>query len=196
MKRILEGAGTPRQRRTPDPRRGPGARASTARSWSARASRWTRPDLRALVNEIMPPRATRRLRGNLAGVLLQALGRHRPLSHSVYQHAGSPEVSLRLCEASVRTADELHLPAVIEELTRLSNGLILVTGPTGTGQDDDPQLHDRRDQPQPALQNRHHRGPRGIRPREHPQHRRPAGNQPDMRSFRGRSSTASARIPT
>jgi len=38
-----------------------------------------------------------------------------------------------LCETTVRTAEELGLPPVVEELTRLQNGLILVTGPTGVG---------------------------------------------------------------
>jgi twitching motility protein PilT len=52
---------------------------------------------------------------------------------SVYYHAGCPEMAIRLCETSVRSREELHLPAILEELTRLPNGLILVTGPTGMG---------------------------------------------------------------
>lgn len=52
---------------------------------------------------------------------------------SVYYHAGSPEMAIRLCESAVRSAEQLGLPAVIEELTRLPNGLVLVTGPTGVG---------------------------------------------------------------
>jgi twitching motility protein PilT len=60
----------------------------------------------------------------------EGVGRFRA---SVYFHAGCPELSIRLCEKTVRTAAELGLPPVVEELTRLPNGLILVTGPTGTG---------------------------------------------------------------
>jgi twitching motility protein PilT len=52
---------------------------------------------------------------------------------SVYYHAGSPEMAVRLCEPVVRTAEQLGLPSVIEELTRLPHGLVLVTGPTGVG---------------------------------------------------------------
>jgi twitching motility protein PilT len=52
---------------------------------------------------------------------------------SVYYHAGCPELAIRLCEKTVRSAEELGLPPIIEELTRMPNGLILVTGPTGTG---------------------------------------------------------------
>jgi twitching motility protein PilT len=60
----------------------------------------------------------------------EGLGRFRA---SVYYHAGCPELAIRLCEKTVRSAAELGLPPVVEELTRLPNGLILVTGPTGTG---------------------------------------------------------------
>ena len=52
---------------------------------------------------------------------------------SVYFHSGCPEMSIRLCETTVRSRAELRLPPVLEELTRLPNGLILVTGPTGMG---------------------------------------------------------------
>lgn len=52
---------------------------------------------------------------------------------SVYFHSGCPEMAIRLCETSVRSREELRLPAILEEVTRFSSGLILVTGPTGMG---------------------------------------------------------------
>lgn len=61
---------------------------------------------------------------------LEKIGRFRI---SVYLHAGSPEFSIRLCESSIRTAQELGLPEAIEDLTRLTSGLVLITGPTGMG---------------------------------------------------------------
>jgi len=60
----------------------------------------------------------------------EGVGRFRA---SVYLHAGVPEMAIRLCEQAVRTRDELGLPAVVDELSRLPNGLILVTGATGNG---------------------------------------------------------------
>lgn len=60
----------------------------------------------------------------------EGIGRYRV---SVYYHSGIPEFSIRLCESSVRNKEELRLPPVIDELTRLPGGLILVTGPTGMG---------------------------------------------------------------
>ncbi|HLJ10317.1 MAG TPA: PilT/PilU family type 4a pilus ATPase [Planctomycetaceae bacterium] len=52
---------------------------------------------------------------------------------SVYFRAGCPEMAIRLCETRVRGAEELGLPPIVSELTRLPSGLVLVTGPTGTG---------------------------------------------------------------
>jgi twitching motility protein PilT len=60
----------------------------------------------------------------------EGVGRFRA---SVYYHAGCPELAIRLCEKTVRSAAELGLPPVVEELSRLQNGLILLTGPTGVG---------------------------------------------------------------
>ena len=59
-----------------------------------------------------------------------SVGRFRA---SVYYHAGCVEMAIRLCETVVRGRDELRLPTVVDEWTRLANGLILITGPTGTG---------------------------------------------------------------
>jgi twitching motility protein PilT len=52
---------------------------------------------------------------------------------SVYLHAGIPEMAIRLCELAIRPRTELGLPSVVDELARLPNGLILVTGATGNG---------------------------------------------------------------
>jgi twitching motility protein PilT len=60
----------------------------------------------------------------------EGVGRFRA---SVYFHAGCPELAIRLCEKTVRSAAELGLPPVLEDLSRLQDGLILVTGPTGVG---------------------------------------------------------------
>jgi twitching motility protein PilT len=58
------------------------------------------------------------------------LGRFRI---SVYLHAGVPEMAIRLCESTIRTREELKLPPIVEELTRLPHGLVLITGATGMG---------------------------------------------------------------
>jgi twitching motility protein PilT len=52
---------------------------------------------------------------------------------SIYFHGGVPEFAMRLCENTIRNRDDLRIPAVLDDLTRLTTGLILVTGATGSG---------------------------------------------------------------
>jgi twitching motility protein PilT len=61
---------------------------------------------------------------------LEGIGRFRI---SVYLHAGGPEFSIRLSESHVRSSSELKLPESIDDLSRLTDGLVLITGPTGMG---------------------------------------------------------------
>jgi len=60
----------------------------------------------------------------------QKLGRFRV---SIYYQANSPEMALRPVSDDIRGREELHLPVAIDDLTRLASGLVLVTGPTGSG---------------------------------------------------------------
>lgn len=52
---------------------------------------------------------------------------------SIYLRSGCPEMAVRLSETSIRSAEALRLPAIVEELTHRGAGLVLVTGPTGVG---------------------------------------------------------------
>ncbi len=52
---------------------------------------------------------------------------------SAYRHAGNVEAAIRLCPLSLQTPEELGLPAVIEKIVEKRSGLILITGPTGSG---------------------------------------------------------------
>lgn len=52
---------------------------------------------------------------------------------NVFHQRGSISGSFRRIPFRIPTVDELGLPPVVGDLTALSNGLILVTGPTGSG---------------------------------------------------------------
>lgn len=52
---------------------------------------------------------------------------------TVYFHAGSPELSIRLCTFGIPDGPTLGLPSIVDELARKPNGLILIAGPTGSG---------------------------------------------------------------
>ncbi|MBN1458916.1 MAG: type IV pilus twitching motility protein PilT [Armatimonadetes bacterium] len=52
---------------------------------------------------------------------------------NVYWERGWVSAALRLIPLHVRTIDELGLPPIIKKLAQLQRGLVLVTGPTGSG---------------------------------------------------------------
>jgi len=52
---------------------------------------------------------------------------------TLYKRNGHSEVCFRLCGENIPSRDELGLPAKIDELSRKPNGLVLITGPTGSG---------------------------------------------------------------
>jgi twitching motility protein PilT len=60
----------------------------------------------------------------------EKLGRFRV---SVYYRVGNPELAIRPVMDHIKTRTELRLPEQLEDFTRLSSGLVLITGPTGTG---------------------------------------------------------------
>lgn len=61
---------------------------------------------------------------------LQGVGRFRV---NAFKQRGSDAMALRTVAAQVPTLDKLDMPNVIKELTNKTRGLILVTGPTGSG---------------------------------------------------------------
>src|SRR4051794_40838292 len=61
---------------------------------------------------------------------LEGVGRFRV---NVFQQNGGPGAVFRIIPAKVPTLDELALPPILRRLCRLQNGLVLVTGPTGSG---------------------------------------------------------------
>ena len=58
------------------------------------------------------------------------IGRYRI---NAYRQRGSYGMALRIIPLQIPTAEDLGLPTIAKELARLPRGLILVTGPTGSG---------------------------------------------------------------
>lgn len=61
---------------------------------------------------------------------VRGLGRFRV---NVHLQRGSIEAACRLVPQRIASLQELGLPSIVGELARKSNGLVLVTGPTGVG---------------------------------------------------------------
>ena len=52
---------------------------------------------------------------------------------NAFHQRGMPAVSLRLIPYRIPTFEDLRIPKIVEDLIHLPQGLVLVTGPTGTG---------------------------------------------------------------
>jgi twitching motility protein PilT len=64
------------------------------------------------------------------GYTLPGVGRFRV---NVFKQRGNVNLAIRRVRSDIPTVEELHLPKAVETLAAESRGLVLVTGPTGTG---------------------------------------------------------------
>jgi twitching motility protein PilT len=62
-----------------------------------------------------------------------AFGDYGRFRVNVFHERGNIAAALRLIPTQIRTLTELSMPKAVEEFTKLPRGLILVTGPTGSG---------------------------------------------------------------
>ena len=118
-------------------------------------------------------------------------------ANAFYQR-GNCSLSLRRIPMQIPTPIELGLPpASWPGILRNPSGLILVTGPTGSGKSTTHGLDDRRHQPEPALPHRHHRGPHRVPARQPAGRGQPARGRHRHRVLRhGPARRSSARTPT
>jgi len=92
------------------------------------------PDLaRALVDGCLNAEQRQRLETEWQLCFSTMFGQRDRARVTIYRRNGCPELSIRLSEPAIRPRDELRLPAVVDELARKPNGLVLITGPTGVG---------------------------------------------------------------
>lgn len=61
---------------------------------------------------------------------IAGLGRFRV---NIFKQRGSDAISIRVVALKIQNLDELGFPPVLKELTEKQRGLVLVTGPTGSG---------------------------------------------------------------
>jgi twitching motility protein PilT len=89
--------------------------------------------LRTMLMEIAPPLAREKFeKTNDADYAYEIPGLARFRVNAFKDRKGVSGV-LRVIPSKILTADELNLPAVVRELCTLHKGLVLVTGPTGSG---------------------------------------------------------------
>jgi twitching motility protein PilT len=62
-----------------------------------------------------------------------ALGKRARFRVNIYKDKGNVAAALRLIPTKIPTLDSMGYPPILEKLTHLKRGLVLVTGPTGSG---------------------------------------------------------------
>jgi len=90
-------------------------------------------DTEAIVEEVLGKEHLReyKQRGEVdLSYSVKGLGRFRI---NVYRQRGSSSMALRVVALRIPTLDELGLPESVGELSKKTRGLVLVTGPTGSG---------------------------------------------------------------
>jgi twitching motility protein PilT len=90
-------------------------------------------EMTQLVGEIMPPRAKEELQEHLDtdfAYAVTGLGRFRV---NVFRNNLGVGAVLRHIPGEILTFEDLKLPKTLEQFCRLNKGLVLVTGPTGSG---------------------------------------------------------------
>jgi twitching motility protein PilT len=93
----------------------------------------TAPECQRAIYDIMTADQIQRFETSLEIDFSYAMGQRARLRVNVYRDKGTVAATLRLIPARIPHLDELGLPAVLKEMARKPRGLILVTGPTGSG---------------------------------------------------------------
>lgn len=91
------------------------------------------PDTEAIVNQVMNEKQKELFleRGEYdMSFSIRDLGRYRV---NIYKQRGSAALAFRLVGTTIPTPEELGIPDTVMELAQRKRGLVLVTGPTGSG---------------------------------------------------------------
>jgi twitching motility protein PilT len=89
--------------------------------------------VRQLLLEIMPPKAQKRLEEHDGADFAYSLGEQARFRVNVMRQLNGLGAVFRAIPSQALTMDELKLPEAVRTLARANNGLILVTGKTGSG---------------------------------------------------------------
>jgi twitching motility protein PilT len=90
-------------------------------------------DLKVLAEQVMTPKQVKEFaeqREADFAIGVPGIGRFRV---NIYQQRGTIAYALRAIPYQVKTARELHLPPIVEDIALRPRGLVLVTGITGSG---------------------------------------------------------------
>jgi len=86
-----------------------------------------------LIDELLTPEQKQKFSVEKQVDFAYSFGEKARFRANVYYQRGYPAAALRLIPAQIKTIEELNLPPLLHDFTKLSQGFILVTGPAGHG---------------------------------------------------------------
>lgn len=93
----------------------------------------TADDVERLVRQVMTERQWQRYQDNLEMDLAFVLEGKCRVRTNVYSQRNGMATVMRIVPSRIRTLEELGMPPSLSEVTKNRQGLVLVTGPTGSG---------------------------------------------------------------
>lgn len=90
-------------------------------------------DVRRLIYEVMTEKQKRKFEDHHEMDLAFVLEGKCRVRTNVYSQRGNPAAVMRIVPSRIRSLEELGLPPSLSEVTKNRQGLVLVTGPTGSG---------------------------------------------------------------
>lgn len=90
-------------------------------------------DVQQMMYAILTDEQIQRFESNWELDFSYALQKRARFRVNILKDKGNVAAALRLIPTKIPTLEELNLPPIIEKLTHIKRGLILVTGPTGSG---------------------------------------------------------------
>src|SRR2546425_572164 len=95
----------------------------------------TAQDTRSIANDIMAKNVSeaRKLEQDGSAYLSYGVAGVARFRVNIFRHRGSCAIVMRVVPDKIPGFEELNLPDVLKEIVDLRNGIVLVTGPTGSG---------------------------------------------------------------
>jgi twitching motility protein PilT len=100
---------------------------------------------------------------------LAGVGRFRV---NIFRQRGSCAIVMRVIPDKIPGFEDLKLPSRLEEIVHLKNGIVLVTGPTGSGKS--ARRHHRQNERREGPSHPHHRGSHRVSASPQESHHSPA----------------------
>lgn len=93
----------------------------------------TPADTEQLIQSMLTPEQKELFAANKEHDFSYQFGEYGRFRVNIYYEQGAVGAAFRLIPSKIRTIDDLNLPSIMHDLTKLKQGLVLVTGPTGHG---------------------------------------------------------------